>query len=189
MPELMLASASPRRRELLSRAGFRFTVAESPYIEDMTLPLDPSELAAVMAEGKARAINAPDAVVLGADTIVVLGRSVLGKPLDAEDAARMLARLSGAVHEVITGYAVIDNSSGETSSGAVTTRVRFRAITDAEISEYIATREPMGKAGAYAIQGGASKFVESIDGPLDNVMGLPMKEVGEALARSGILPG
>ena len=191
MYRLALASASPRRLELLTGAGYAFSVIESPYEEDMTLALDPPELARVIAEGKARAaaaISGPDKIVLAADTIVVAGASVLGKPRDAEDASRMLGLLSGAEHEVITGYAVIDNKSVKMTSGAVITRVRFRPLGEAEIAAYVASGEPMGKAGAYAIQGGAAKFVESVDGPLDNVIGLPLKEVGEALREFGIVP-
>ena len=191
MSRLVLASASPRRRELLSDAGYEFSVIDSPFEEDMTLPLDPRELARVIAEGKAGAtapLCEPDSVVLAADTIVVLGKSVLGKPRDAADATRMLRMLGGAEHEVITGYAVVDTRSGAMASGVVITRVRFRPITDAEIAAYIASGEPMDKAGAYAIQGGAAAFVESITGPLDNVIGLPLKEVSEALRKFKITP-
>ncbi len=186
MSRLVLASASPRRRKLLADAGYEFSVIESPYVEDMTLTLDPVELARVIAEGKARAMHMPDAVVLAADTIVVIGASVLGKPRDDADATRMLEMLGGAEHEVITGYAVLEGD--KMASGAVATKVRFRPLNEAEIAAYVVTGEPIGKAGAYAIQGGAAAFVKSIDGPLDNVIGLPVNEVSAALREYGIVP-
>jgi septum formation protein len=183
---LILASASPRRQELLSRAGLSFDVIPSSYEEDLSLNMPPMELAMYLAHGKAREVAAryPDVVVIGADTFIVHEGDILGKPSGEDDAREMLGALSGKAHEVITGYTVIHGD--KVVSQSVSTKVVFRQLSDDEINEYVATGEPMGKAGAYAIQGMGEKLVERIEGSLDNVIGLPVNEVMEVLRKFGI---
>jgi septum formation protein len=180
---IILASASPRRTELMSLAGIPFTVCPADICES---PL-PGELAIDhvlrLSREKADAVAAltPGRFFIGADTIVVLDGAILGKPVDAADALRMLTALSGRDHEVITGFTVFDKVSGIHISRSVTTEVTFKALTEDEINAYIASGCPMDKAGAYAIQGGAIHFVRAINGSYSNVIGLPMTELYEVL--------
>jgi septum formation protein len=174
---LILASASPRRAELLRNAGMSFSV-EPACVAERSLPgEDPLAYAQRLARDKACAIfeKHPDSVVLGADTIVVVDEHLLEKPADSHDAARMLRLLSGRVHRVITGVCLI--APGHEQSGAEVTEVRFSKLEDREIMHYIESGEPMDKAGAYAIQGVASRWVERIDGCYFNVVGLPVPRV------------
>src|SRR6185437_1169048 len=173
---LILASASPRRRELLAIAGFTFQVRSRP-VEELRAPGEsPEDYVRRLARKKAEAAwLAKDEIVLGADTIVVLGRSILEKPTDAENARQMLRALSGRTHTVITGIC-LRHADGAIVD-AESTRVHFVDLTDREIDDYIASGEPIDKAGAYAIQGLASKFVDSIQGCYFNVMGLPLSLV------------
>ncbi|HTM51051.1 MAG TPA: Maf family protein [Bryobacteraceae bacterium] len=171
---IVLASASPRRAEILTLAGIRFE-RQAPAGIDETPKSGEKARDYVMrlAREKARAIgSAPGRVVLGADTTVVMDGQILGKPEDAGDAARMLRLLSGRAHEVITGVC-LRSPLGE-AVDAATTEVWFTRLTDAEIEAYVASGEPMDKAGAYGIQGLASKFVTRIEGCYFNVMGLPV---------------
>lgn len=177
---LVLASASPRRLDLLRAAGVEPVVAPADVDESPSRRESPLVLVERLARAKALAVLADDDVVLGADTEVVLDDEALGKPRDAADAAATLRRLSGRAHEVLTGVALA--GGGRLVSGVVRTTVRFRALDDDEIGAYVASGEPLDKAGSYAIQGGAATFVESIDGDLDNVIGLPIRLV-EALLR------
>jgi septum formation protein len=186
---LVLASASPRRQELLRNAGIAFEVQPANIPED---PI-PGESAKACAERLARekalaiARQRPDLlphdVVLGADTVVVVDGELLGKPSDAADAARMLRLLSGRTHEVITGVCLVVNS--EPSLASETTLVKVTDITDKEIADYIATGEPMDKAGAYAIQGIASRWIPRIEGDYSNVVGLPVALVWRMLREIG----
>ncbi len=174
---LILASASPRRAELLRNASIAFTV-EPADIPEQTLPDEqPLQYAQRLARDKARTVFArhPDNVVLGADTIVVADEHLLEKPRDALDAARMLRLLSGRTHQVITGVSLM--ARGFEPIEAEITEVRFSPLSDVEIAYYVASREPMDKAGAYAIQGMASRWVERIDGCYFNVVGLPVPRV------------
>lgn len=174
---LILASASPRRAELLRNASIAFTV-EPADIPEQTLPDEqPLQYAQRLARDKARTVFArhPDNVVLGADTIVVADEHLLEKPRDALDAARMLRLLSGRTHQVITGVSL--KARGFERIEAEITEVRFSPLSDVEIAYYVASREPMDKAGAYAIQGMASRWVERIDGCYFNVVGLPVPRV------------
>jgi septum formation protein len=174
---LILASASPRRSELLRNAGIAFTV-EPADIPEQPLPHElPLAYAERLARDKARAVFArhSDNVVLGADTVVVIDEHLLEKPSDAEDAARMLRLLSGRAHQVITGISLI--ARGFERTEAEITEVRFSALSDSEIEYYVQTGEPMDKAGAYAIQGMASRWVQRIDGCYFNVVGLPLPKV------------
>ncbi|PYO57404.1 MAG: septum formation protein Maf [Candidatus Rokuibacteriota bacterium] len=189
-PALVLASASPRRRELLSQLGIAFTVVPSRFPEKHP-PGPPAESIAAVALAKARAVarSLPGdrpALVLGADTEVVLGGRLMGKPGDAADAVRMLGALRGQVHDVITGVAVVEVGPTEREvTMAVTTRVRMRAYSDAEILAYVETGEPLDKAGAYAVQGLGSRLVAEVDGCLSNVIGLPLSTTRRLLARWG----
>jgi nucleoside triphosphate pyrophosphatase len=175
---LILASASPRRAELLTSAGFAFDVSPAEVDETLWEAEEPEAYALRVARDKAATAAAKcgdGRVVLAADTVVVAGGEILGKPRDAGDAERMLRRLSDTVHDVLTAV-VVRSSSGETSE-VVTTRVHFLCLTDAEIAWYIASGEPDGKAGAYAIQGRAARFIDRIEGSWSNVVGLPIATV------------
>jgi len=174
---IILASASPRRAGLLRNADIAFTV-EPAHVPEQPLPDEvPLQYAQRLAREKALAVFSrhPDSVVLGADTIVVADEHLLEKPLDHADAARMLRLLSGRSHQVITGVCLV--APGFEEIAAEITDVRFGTLSDDEIASYIATGEPMDKAGAYAIQGIASRWVERIDGCYFNVVGLPLPQV------------
>jgi len=176
---ILLASASPRRRELLAQLGYTFDVAV-PEIDETPLAGEkPRAFAERLAEEKAHAVAA-EGLVIAADTIVVHDGRILGKPTDAAHARQMLQALSGNEHEVLT--AVCIRSRDHFAVFSVDTQVVFRKLEDAEIEAYVATGEPMDKAGAYAIQGGAAHMVRSISGSYTNVVGLPLCELHEALA-------
>ena len=181
---LILASASPRRRELLQQAGFAFDV-RAPSVDEVPLP---SETAEAFARRAARdkaldvAAAAPsDSLVLGADTVVVTDNEILGKPADAPDAARMIHLLSGVTHRVITGVCVVRAPARVEALAHETTFVTFSVLDEQEIASYVASGEPFDKAGAYGIQGLASKFVTRIEGCYFNVVGLPVALVYDLL--------
>ena len=190
---LVLASASPRRRELLAQAGYAFQVHPAHIAEDPLPGEEPIAYVTRLAREKAEAVyrelveagpepgKAPEEplVVLGADTTVTLGDMILAKPEDAAEAARMLRLLSGRTHRVITGVAVVSAKGAEVA--AETTAVDFLALSDAEIAAYVATGEPMDKAGAYGIQGRAARWIPRIEGCYFNVMGLPLARVSAML--------
>jgi septum formation protein len=197
---LVLASASPRRQELLRNAGFAFTVQPADIDETPRIGEQPRECAERLAREKALAVwkKRRKDVVLGADTIVVVDQLILNKPSDAADAARMLRLLSGRTHEVITGVCVVkpvasfecssasdekqkDDGSPLIKVASATTLVAMGSISEDEIQEYIATGEPMDKAGAYAIQGRASRWIPRIEGDYTNVVGLPIALINEVL--------
>ena len=180
---LILASASPRRAELLRHAGIGFRVEPACVPEQPAPGEPPLAYAQRLARDKARSVFAlhPDSVVLGADTVVVADKHLLEKPLDADDAARMLQLLSGRSHQVITGVCLL--APGFEHTEAEITEVRFSRLSHTEIADYIATHEPMDKAGAYAIQGIASRWVERIDGCYFNVVGLPVPRVYRMLRK------
>lgn len=178
--KLYLASSSPRRRELLRNAGVDFDVRPSTVIEAVRAGETPEEFARRAAREKALDVAAlvpAGSLVLGADTVVVMGDEILGKPADAEDAARMLRRLSGATHRVITGVCLVRAPAGIEAEEHETTLVTFRPLDEKEIEDYLATGEPFDKAGAYGIQGFASNFVARIEGDYFNVVGLPVARV------------
>jgi nucleoside triphosphate pyrophosphatase len=183
MHRLVLASASPRRRELLVQAGFTFEVHPAHIPEDPLPNEDPVAYVVRLAREKAQAVfnelNDAAATILGADTTVTLDNHILGKPEDAADGARMLRLLSGRTHRVMTGIAVVTAESAEVA--AEVTGVRFLALSDEEIDAYIATGEPMDKAGAYAIQGRAARWIPRIEGCYFNVVGLPLSLVSTML--------
>jgi septum formation protein len=173
---LVLASASPRRQELLRNAGISFTV-QAADIDESPLADEKAEQCVLrLAREKALAVARlrPQDRVLGADTIVVVDGAILGKPRDAADAARVLRLLSGRTHEVITGVCLMEAGGSEVSVASETTRVRMNELSDAEIEAYVASGEPMDKAGAYAIQGMASRWIPRIEGDYSNVVGLPV---------------
>lgn len=186
--KVVLASASPRRQELLRQVGIPFTVDPSETDETFLPQWSAAEIAERLAERKARDVASrhPEAdVVLGADTVVILEGVPLAKPVDAADAARMLGSLSGKTHEVVTGFALVVPRGDRPVTGAARSKVRFRVLDEGEIARYVASGEPMDKAGAYAIQGLASLFVEGIEGDYFNIVGLPLGQVNLALRQLG----
>jgi len=181
---LILASQSPRRREILERAGIPFVVRAVDVDERVLMGEAPQSYVRRLATRKAVAAGQPGEVVLGADTTVVVDRQILAKPEDAADAVRMLGLLSGRTHEVITGICL--KVGGQLIIDAEVTLVRFVELTAAEIAAYVATGEPMDKAGAYAIQGGASRYIDRIEGCYWNVVGLPVAKVCAHLRLQGL---
>jgi septum formation protein len=188
---IVLASASPRRQELLRNAGIRFVVQPADINETPLAGESPRDCAERLARGKALAVfrARPRDYVLGADTIVVIDGAILGKPRDADDAARMLRLLSGRTHAVITGVCVVGPvaSKGGALSASETTLVTFCELSDEEIRDYVGTGEPMDKAGAYGIQGIASRWIPRIEGEYSNVVGLPVALVYRMLRERGAL--
>lgn len=188
MTDLVLASASPRRADLLSAAGISFTVVPADVDETLVGGEAPEAYVSRLALAKVRdgICRNPGKLILAADTAVVVDHHILGKPGSAEDARRMLELLAGRVHEVLTGVALTDGR--HESVEVVRTRVHFLMLSDAEIDWYVASGEPDGKAGAYAIQGRASRFIDWIEGSYTNVVGLPVATVHrllEAMPRPG----
>ena len=183
---LVLASRSPRRADLLSRAGYRFEVAPADVDERRRAGETPRALVRRLAREKAAAVapRHPGAVVLGADTVVVVDGAVLGKPDGDDGAARMLRRLSGRAHEVLTGVAL--RAAHRRRDGVQSTRVVFRALSADEVAWYVASGESADKAGGYAIQGRASRFVTRIEGSWTNVVGLPVELVDGLLGELGV---
>ena len=190
-PWLVLASASPRRAELLRAAGIEFDVLPADVDEAMDPEDQPDGYARRVAQLKAEAVipQAPGRPILGADTIVVIDNEVLGKPADAADARRMLGLLSGRTHTVMTAVCLVNPGaeSGRVQTRVARTSVEFAPLTQAEIAWYVASGEPAGKAGAYAIQGLASRFVTRIDGSYSNVVGLPVALVCDLCKKAGLL--
>jgi septum formation protein len=172
---LLLASGSPRRAELLRQAGIPFEMSAPEVDETLRAGEAPDAYVRRLAVAKAERIAAsnPGRIVLGADTTVVVDGEVLGKPLNGADAARMLGQLSGRSHLVLTGVCLI-GPAGESQTEVAVTTVEFRPLSATEIDDYVRSGEPMDKAGAYAIQGGAAGFVSRLDGPYENVVGLPV---------------
>jgi septum formation protein len=183
---LVLASGSPRRRELLSAAGFTFDVQAVDVDERRGSGEAPAAYVDRLARAKAQAaaVRDPDSVVIGADTVVVVDDEVLGKPRDGSDATRMLRLLSGRAHEVLTGVAVTFRD--RTTSHVERTTVWFAPLSERDVAWYVATGEPMDKAGAYAIQALGSRFIPKIEGSYSNVVGLPVAAVVGLLARAAI---
>lgn len=182
---LILASGSPRRAELLRSAGIDFTVRVSDVDEKVLSGELPRDYVVRLSREKAQAVAAESELVLGADTTVVLLNEILGKPTDENDARRMLRLLSGKWHEVLTGVSLV-NGAKVTSDVAVT-RVKFSKLSEEEANWYVASGEPMDKAGAYGIQGYASRFVERIEGSYSNVVGLPVQMIYRMLMESGVV--
>ena len=186
-PTLILASASPRRRELLATLDLPFSVMPAYIDERHHAAESPEAYVARLARTKAAqmAKQFPSAWVLGADTVVVLDQRILGKPADAAAARDMLSRLSGRQHTVMTGVAVVHHGRGVTQGDVVSTRVRFHPLQAADIEAYIATGEPFDKAGAYAVQGVGGQFVAVLEGCYYNVVGLPLQRTMALLRLAG----
>ncbi|MFC2002134.1 Maf family protein [Chloroflexota bacterium] len=188
MKTIILASASPRRKLLLEKIGLIFEVEPGNYEEDLPLRLEPHEFARKISLEKARVVASKhkNSIVIAADTIIVFGGQILGKPHTEKNARKMLAAISGKYHSVITGFSIIDTGKNKTLSKSVETKVYIRKLTLMEIDAYVKSGEPLDKAGAYAIQGLGSVFVEKIDGDYYNVVGLPLSALTEALKEFGI---
>lgn len=195
MKKLVLASASPRRRELLGWLGLEFEVVEPEFNEELVEVDDPEELVAVLAVEKAKEVVERKrgewlefgALVLGADTVVVSEEGeALGKPRSDDEAIEMLEKLRGREHRVLTGVAVMDVDTDEVLVEVEETGVEMREFSDKELMEYVASGEPRGKAGGYAIQGRGRRLVRGVRGSFTNVVGLPVKRVREMLALMGV---
>lgn len=189
--QIVLASASPRRRELLEQLGIRFAVIPSQAEERQLPDESPREHVIRLSIDKAREVASREEVAgrwfIGSDTIVLRDQTILGKPADKAEAAATLGSLSGRSHQVLSGYAVFDRQTGALCADAVDTRVWFKTLTPQEITGYIASGEPMDKAGSYAIQGLGAFMVRRIEGSYSNVVGLPLCETVEALEKLGAM--
>jgi septum formation protein len=185
---IILASSSPRRRELLRLLGLAFRVDRSEYEETMDLSMAPHRLARHLSREKARSVAAKynDAIIIAADTFILFRGKLLGKPHTIQEARRMLGMLNGKRHSVITGFTVMDTLTGKRISKAVETKVHFRRLEADEIASYVRTGEPLDKAGAYAIQGLGALIVKKIEGDYFNVIGLPLSSLAEALKKFGV---
>jgi septum formation protein len=188
-PRLILASKSPRRSELLEQAGLTFSVIPSDFDESAVTMSNPDSYVTTLAESKALDISQkhPAAWIIGADTIVLIDRKILGKPASIKEAHHMLQHLSDRTHQVLTGYCICCKKKNKVFSETLKTDVRFKKLTAAEIKWYIQTGEPFDKAGAYAIQGMGTFLVKSINGSYTNVVGLPVCEVIEYLIKEEVI--
>ncbi len=183
--KIILASTSPRRKELLKKAGFKFKAVASNYKENMSLKLKPKELAKLLALEKALAVakNQSDAIVIGADTFIAFRNEILGKPHTAERAKEMLWKLSGRTHSVITGFAVVNTKNNKIVNNAREAKITFKKLNEKTINDYVKTGEPLDKAGAYAIQRRGKKLIKSWSGDYDTIVGLPVKDIAEILRK------
>jgi septum formation protein len=188
MKIIILASASPRRKELLKRIGLKFKVDPSSYEENISSELEPHELAKSLSLEKAKLVAKKhmNALVIAADTFIVFEGKILGKPRTETEAKEMLETINGKLHSVITGFTIIDTENNKALSKAVETKVYIRKLSSNEIDAYVESKEPLGKAGAYAIQGLGSVIVEKIEGDYFNVIGLPLSALTESLKEFGI---
>ena len=188
MKRLILASQSPWRKEILGKIGVPFDVVVSDYQEDMGLKMPPKKLALKMARGKAEAVAAKhsDALIIAADTFIISGKELLGKPHTPKRAQEMLTKLAGTWHDIITGFVILDAKTGRLHEEVILTRVHLRKATRSEIAAYVATGEPLNVAGAYAIQGRAGTLIDRIEGNYWNIAGLPLSEVVVALKKFGV---
>ncbi|MDA8172804.1 MAG: Maf family protein [Nitrospiraceae bacterium] len=186
--KIILASASERRREILGLTGLEFSIEESGVEEEMRAGMPHRRLARLLSRQKAAAVAAKekDAIIIAADTFIIINGRYLGKAHDQAEARAMLRALSGRPHLVITGYTVMDSSNGRRISGSSETKVYFRRLGKEEIDSYIKTGEPIGKAGAYAIQGLGAALVKKIEGDFFNVVGLPLGALLMTLKKFGI---
>jgi septum formation protein len=185
---IILASSSPRRKELLTGLGLEFSVIPSDVSEEMEKSSSPEEMVKELAYRKAEAVarQVDQGLIIGSDTIVVLDGEVLGKPRDKTEAFSMLTRLQGREHEVFSGLSIVDAKTHECETGFQSTKVQMRSLSDREIRLYIATNEPMDKAGSYAIQGIGATLVERINGDYFTVVGLPLALTAKYLRIFGV---
>lgn len=188
MKKLILASTSPRRKEILSKTGLVFEVHKSDYEEDMTLDMPPEELAEFLSAGKAMAVASknPGAIVIAADTFVVHEHHRLGKPHTPERAKEMLQMLSGKAHYIVTGVTIVDTQTGQVRSFHEKTYVHMAELSEELIDQYIATGEPLDKAGAYALQELGAMLIEKTEGDFFNAMGLPLRHLVHELQAFGV---
>jgi len=186
MEQIILASTSPRRKALLKKAGIKFKSIDSKVNEYLDPELNPNELVEKLSFQKAKAVQEKfiDSIIIAADTIVTCDGKILGKPKDQEDAKKMLEFLSGKTHSIITGFTIINGETGKIITKSEKTKITMREINEEEIGSYLKTKEPYDKAGAYAIQGIAKKFITKIDGDLANAIGLPIKTVLRELRKT-----
>ena len=188
MKRIILASASPRRRELLEKIGLKFEVEPSNYAEDMRSRLSPDELAKSISLEKAKVVASKhkNAIVIAADTFIVFRGKIMGKPGTEAEARKMLMMLRGKSHSVITGFTILDTDRNKVLTKSVETIIHIKNLTPEEIDAYVKSKEPLDKAGAYAIQGLGSVIVERIEGDYFNVMGLPLSALAEGLKEFGV---
>ena len=188
MAQIILASGSPRRKELLAEIVRDFIVIPSSYNEDMTLKMDPQKLALYLSDGKAEDVakHFPDAIIIAADTFVTIDNEILGKPKDLEEAKKMLRKESGKEQLVITGLTVMSKLVKKKIQKVVLSKVYMRELTEDEIEEYVTTHEVLDKSGSYAIQEIGDKFVIKVAGSYTNIMGLPVEDIREVLSQFGI---
>jgi septum formation protein len=188
MKKIILASASPRRKEILRMTGLKFSVFASDYEEDLNLKLRPRALARFLSRKKAESVahKYKNAIIITADTFIAFKNRILGKPRNAKEAGQMLRILSGKSHSVITGFTIMDTASGKILSRSVKTEVYFKKLGRQEINAYVKSGEPLDKAGAYAIQGLGAVFIEKIEGDFFNVVGLPLCALTASLKEFGV---
>jgi len=188
MRKIILASRSPHRKKLLTQIGLKFIVQESEYEEDMDHLSDPYKLAKFLALGKARDVarHHKDSIVIGADTFITFNNKFIGKPKTREEAKEMLSDFSGKTHKIISGYALIDTSNNNLISDFGEALVKFKILTEEEIDDYIATDEPMDKAGAYGLMGMGAVLIDRTDGDFYSVIGLPLNKIFIDLKKMGI---
>jgi septum formation protein len=188
MRKIILASKSPRRKALLEQIKLKFTVDVSDIDESKIPYSTPNNLAKNLSKAKASAVSKKykDAIIIAADTLVVLGKEIIGKPRDKEDAIKMLRKLSGKTHTVITGFTIYDLQFEKKITKTVKSKVKFKKMTDEEIKSYVKTGEPMDKAGGYGIQDKSAIFIEKVEGDFFNVVGLPIFSLCKELYKFGI---
>ena len=188
MKKIILASGSPRRKEILGTTGLKFDISVSDYEEDLSMKKEPRALARFLSRKKAEDVahKYKNALIIAADTFIVFKDNLLGKPHTAKEATRMLMMLNGKSHSVITGFTVLDTGTNKTVSKSIETKVYFKKTSQKEIKAYVDTKEPLDKAGAYAIQGLGALFVEKIEGDYLNVVGLPLAALSETLKGFGV---
>lgn len=187
MKRIILASGSPRRRELLEKLGLKFKVVESKFVEHFNPSLKPHELTEMLSVEKAKEVSKryKNAIIIAADTIVACDGKILGKPLDKRDAKSMLQFLSNKTHSIITAFTIIEGETSKIITKSEETKIFMRKISDREIDSYLQTKEPYDKAGAYAVQGKAKKFIKKIVGDFDNAVGLPTHTLVRELKKLG----
>ena len=188
MKQIILASTSPRRKELLSKTGLKFLAVKSGYEEDMTLKMKPNKLVEFLSKNKALAVadKYPESIIISGDTIVAYKEKVLGKPKSKIEAKKFLQMLSGKTHEVITAFTIFDSQTKKVFTKSIPTKITMKKLSDKEIDWYIKTGEPLDKAGAYAIQGLGSMFITKISGDYFATVGLPIYHLVKELKKFGI---
>jgi septum formation protein len=188
MKTIILASASPRREELLEKIGLKFKVEPSNYEENISCELEPHELAKLLSLEKAKLVakNHKNALIIAADTLIVFEGKILGKPRTKTEAREMLETINGKPHSVITGFTIVDSGSNKALSRSVETKIHLRKLSSTEIDAYVKSQEPLDKAGAYAIQGLGSVIVEKIEGDYFSVVGLPLSALAVSLKEFGV---